>query len=393
MNMRYKLTIKKRWQVLPHINKILVVAGLLLLIHCKNKPLEQDGQTITSDPHTVTLTDAQFKNAPVETSQLLEKNIATILRLNGKIDVPPQSLISVSVPLGGYLKSTRLLPGMQIHKGQIIAVMEDPQYVRLQQEYLQAKSKLEFATMDYERQRTLNESQASSNKVMQQAQAEVNNQQIVMNALAQQLRLININPGKLDENAISRSIPVYSPINGFVSKVNVNKGKYVTPADILFELIDPDDIHLNLKVYEKNVGLLSIGQKLVAFSNTGSGKKYKGQIIHINRAIGSNGASEVHCHIEQYGRSLLPGMYMNAEIEVSASQSRALPEESVLNFEGKDYVFVQTEKRTYKLTPIIIGENENGFIQVVNNTHLSGKNIVTKNAYTLLMALKNTSDE
>ena len=139
---------------------------------------------------------------------LSEKNIGTVLKLNGKIDVPPQSLVSVSVPLGGYLKTSKLLPGTHVNKGEIIAVMEDPQYIKLQQDYLQAKSKLQFAELDYKRQRELNESQASSEKVMQQAQAEMNNQRITMNALAQQLRLININPNLLDENTISKSVPV-----------------------------------------------------------------------------------------------------------------------------------------------------------------------------------------
>lgn len=215
----------------------------------------------------------------------------------------------------------------------------------------------------------------------------------MMNALAQQLRLINIDPDKLSENTITRSIPVYSRINGFVSKVNVNIGRYVNPADVLFELIDPSNVHLNLKVYEKDISKLNIGQKLIAYSNTEPGKKYKGEIIFISKDVGSDGVSDVHCHIEQYEKNLFPGMYMNAEIEIHVSSSHVLPEESIVNFEGKDYVFVQTEKQNFKMMPVTIGEKENGFIQVLNNTDFSGKSIVTKSAYTLLMKLKNTSDE
>lgn len=389
-----KIPIKRnRLQILFNLSRVLAISGLLFLTQCKSKPVEQARQRVTNDNNTVTLTEAQLKNAPVETTQLSGRNIAILLKLNGKIDVPPQNLISVSVPLGGYLKSTRLLPGMHVRKGETIAVMEDPQYVRLQQDYLQAKSKLHFAALDYERQKELNQDKASSDKIMQQAQADMNSQRIMMNALAQQLRLININPDNLGENTIAKSIPVYSQINGFVSKVNVNTGKYVNPADVLFELIDPSDIHLNLKVYEKDISKLNIGQKLIAFSNTEPGKKYKGEIILISKDVGSNGVSDVHCHIEQYDKNLFPGMYMNAEIEVHASSSHALPEESIVNFEGKDYVFVQTGKQNFKMTPVTIGEKENGFVQILNNTDFSGNSIVTKNAYTLLMKLKNTSDE
>lgn len=384
---------RNRSKILSNLSRALVVLGLLFLGQCKSTPEEQAGKTLTNNDNTVTLTEVQLKNTPIETTQVSEKNIATLLKLNGKIDVPPQNLISVSVPLGGYLKATRLLPGMHVSKGETIAVIEDLQYVRLQQDYLQAKSKLQFAALDYERQRELNQSQASSDKIMQQVQAEMNNQRIMMNALAQQLRLININPDNLTENTIAKSIPVYSQINGFVSKVNVNIGKYVNPTDVLFELIDPSDVHLNLKVYEKDISKLNIGQQLIAYSNAEPGKRYKGKIILINQDVGSDGVSNVHCHLEQYDKDLFPGMYMNAEIEISASSSHALPEESIVNFEGKDYVFVQTEKGNFKMTPVTTGEKENGFIRILNDAGFSDSRIVTKNAYTLLMKLKNTSDE
>lgn len=229
----YSFNIKNK--SLGKLKMLFPTLGILLLVQCQNKPEEAVKQAVVNESNTVVLTDAQLKNAAVETVRLSEKNIASVLKLNGKIDVPPQNLISVNVLLGGFLKSTRLLPGMYVRKGETIAVMEDPQYIKLQQDYLQAKSKLHFAQLDYQRQKDLNQSQASSDKVMQTAQAEMNNQQIMMNALAQQLRLININPNSLSADKITKTIPVYSAINGFVSKVNVNIGKYVNPSDVLFE--------------------------------------------------------------------------------------------------------------------------------------------------------------
>lgn len=376
-----------------NLRAIFTIFALLLFTQCQNKPEEKVKPAIETEEDMVSLTAAQLKNAPIETVMLSEKNIGTVLKLNGKIDVPPQSLVSVSVPLGGYLKTSKLLPGTHVNKGEIIAVMEDPQYIKLQQDYLQAKSKLQFAELDYKRQRELNQSQASSDKIMQQAQAEVNNLRITMNALAQQLRLININPDQLNENNISKSAPVRSQINGYVSKVNVNIGKYVNPADVLFELIDPTDIHLNLTVYEKDISKLAIGQKLIANTNAEPNKKYEGEILLISKDISNDGFAEVHCHFEKYDKSLLPGTYMNAMVETKTSFSYALPEESIVSFEGKDYVFVEIKKQNYKMMPVTTAEKENGFIQIVNHTDFSGKSIVTKNAYTLLMKLKNTAEE
>lgn len=364
-----------------------------LLIQCKKEETPKQEKNLPKDENIVNLTDAQMRNAPIETTTLSLKNIASTLKLNGMIDVPPQNLVSVSIPLGGYLKSSNLLPGMPVSKGQVIAVIENPQFIQLQQDYLMAKSKARFAELDYTRQKTLNQSQASSDKAMQLAQSEMNSQRILMNSLSQQLRLININPESLKSGSITKSVPVYSSINGFVSKVNVNIGKYVNPSDVLFELINPDDIHLNLKVYEKDLQSLKKGQRFVAYTNADPSKKYYGEVFLISKDINSGGLVDVHCHFDKYDHNLVPGMYMNAEIETSTSFSNAISEDSVVNFEGKDFVFVEEKKQTYRLTPVTLGDTENGFVQILNFMDLNNKKIVIKNAYTLLMKLKNTEEE
>lgn len=372
---------------------IVVVLWVFSAIQCQQKEETTTKTGTPNDENTVSLTDAQLRNAPIETTELSMQSISTVLKLNGKIDVPPQNLVSVSTPLGGYLKSTGLLPGMKVSKGQVIAVIENPQFVQLQQDYLMAKSKYHFAQLDYNRQKKLNQSQASSDKVMQMAQSEMNSQQIIMNAIAQQLQLVNINAGSVTAGNIRKSVPVYSSINGFVSKVNVNIGKYFNPSDVLFELINPSDIHLNLKVYEKDLAMLKKGQRIVAYSNINPDKKYDGEILLTGKDLDGNGIADVHCHFEKYDPELIPGMYMNAEVETETSFSNAVPEESVVDFEGKSYVFVEVKKQTYKMVPVTTNESENGFIQILNFQDFKGKKIVTKNAYTLLMKLKNTSED
>lgn len=374
-------------------HRILVLLCFFSATQCKQKEGTNTKTEIPRDESIVTLTDAQFRNAPIATAELSVQHISATLKVNGKIDVPPQNLVSVSTPLGGYLKSTGLLPGMKVSKGQIIAVIENPQFVQLQQDYLMAKSKYHFAKLDYNRQKELNQSQASSDKVMQQAQSEMDSQQILMNSIAQQLQLVNINAESITARNIRKSIPVYSTINGFVSKVNVNIGKYVMPSDVLFELINPSDIHLNLKVYEKDLEMLKTGQRFVAYTNTDPDKKYFGAILLTGKNVDGSGIAEVHCHFEKYDNSLIPGMYMNAEVQIKTSFANAVTGESIVDFEGKTYVFVEIKKQTYRMIPVTVGTSENGFVEILNFPDFEGKKIVAKNAYILLMKLKNTTED
>ncbi len=373
---------------------ISIIASLFLLSSCGNKTKPEEQKPVKAvNENIVTLTEAQLKGAKLQTGQLEQKAISTTIKVNGKIDVPPQNMVSVSMPLGGYLKTTKLLPGMHIRKGEVIATMEDQQYIQLQQEYLTTKSKLAYTEAEYERQKELNQSKASSDKVFQQTQMEYNTQKITLRSLAEKLKLININPAAINENNISKSVNIYAPINGFVSKVNVNIGKYVNPADVLFELVNPTDIHLNLHVFEQDLDKLYIGQKLIAYSNNKPNEKHPCEIILISKDISAERFAEVHCHFEDYDKTLFPGMYMNAEIELHNESLSVLPEEAIVNFEGKHFVFIAREKNVFELTEVTTGAKENGFIEIKNATEFSNKSIVIKSAYTLLMALKNKAEE
>lgn len=374
-------------------NIIITLIGFLVL-GCQSKKEEAATDAKTINESIVALTEAQLKNASLATGNVEKKSISSVLKVNGQIDVPPQNMVSISMPLGGYLKSTKLLPGMHINKGEVIATMEDQQYVQLQQDYLTTKSRLYFAEKEYDRQKELNQSQASSDKVYQMADADYKTLRITLSALGEKLKLINVNPSALSEKSISKSVTIVAPITGFVSKVNVNIGKYVNPSDVLFELINPTDIHLNLKVFEKDITKLAIGQKLVAYTNNQPENKHKCEIILISKDLSvDEHSADVHCHFENYDKALLPGMYMNAEIEVKSNDALTLPEDAIVTYEGKEYVFVAVDKTHFKITEVTTGTSENGFIEIVNGNSLGAKNIVTKGAYTLLMKLKNKSEE
>ncbi len=366
---------------------------VFFLLSCSSKNGSTEKTNGKENDLTVRLTPAQLKNAALETMQLQKREISTVLKLNGKIDVPPQNIVSISIPMGGYLKSTQLLPGMHIRKGEVIAVMEDQQYIQLQQDYLTAKAKISFLENEYLRQKELNESKASSDKTYQQAEAEYKTQKVLISALAEKLKLAGINIGKLSESNITRSVQVYSPIDGFVSKVNVNIGKYVAPTEVLFELINPTDIHLNLMVFEKDVNKLFIGQKLVAYTNNNPDKKYRCEVLLIGQDLSEDGNTDVHCHFESYDKALIPGTYMNAEVEIKNKEALVLPEDAVVRYENKHYVFVKKSADTFEMLQVQPGATENGFIEIITTESEKSKTFVSKGAYTLLMSLKNKTDE
>ncbi len=375
---------------------------ILIMTSCNNKIAEEKNSNETKVENEaqnklleniVELTDAQLQHANLQFSDLEQKEISEVLKVNGKIDVPPQNMISISVPLGGYLKKTNLLPGSHVSKGEIIAIVEDQQYIQMQQDFLTSKTQLNLLHKDFLRQKELNQSKATSDKIFEQAKAAYLTQQILVNSFQEKLNLAHIPTKYLNVNSIQKSISIFSPIDGFVSKINVNIGKYVSATDVLFELVNPSDIHLNLSIFEKDIAKLSIGQRLFAYNNSNPTKKYLCEIILISKDVSSNGTIDVHCHFLNYDKTLIPGMYMNAEVELRNNISNVLPEDAILNFENNDYVFIQKNKFEFEFSPIVLGSNENGWHEVLQPQLFNGKKIVTKGAYTLFMKMKNTEEE
>jgi cobalt-zinc-cadmium efflux system membrane fusion protein len=367
---------------------------ILLLASCSQKKQLAESVVLAEGERSVTLTAAQLKNAGIETGKLELREISSILKVNGKIDVPPQNLVSISVPLGGYLKTTHLLPGMHVNKGQVIAIMEDQQYIQLQQDYLSAKARIGYLENEYNRQKELNQSKASSDKLYQLSEADYKSQRVLITALAAKLELVGISTSKISETNILKSINILSPISGYVSKVNVNIGKYVSSTEVLFELINPTDIHLNLKVFEKSMDKLFIGQHLITYTNNNPEKKYDCKVILIGKDLSVEGSSEVHCHFEVYDKSLLPGTFMNAEIEVKNKKTISLPADAVVRFEGKQFIYQSLSANQFEMVEVEVGESEKGFTEIIlpNNSNLGSANFVTKGAYSLLMTMKNKAE-
>jgi cobalt-zinc-cadmium efflux system membrane fusion protein len=372
------------------MRKLLLIFLSLLILSCSKEEIAKETTSLITG-NQITLTDLQVKNSEIETKNLDKLNIANKIMLNGQIDVPPQAMASVSAPSGGYVKVSRFMPGNYVQKGQTLAILENPELVQLQQDYLLAKSNLKYTQQDYSRQNDLNKSKASSDKITQKAFNEAQNQNIMMKGTAQKLAALGINPNSLTVNNIRRKFSVTSPISGYVSTVNINIGQYVSPMDKMFDIVNTGDLHLVLKVFEKDLNKISTGQKVFAYTNQNPVKKYEARVFIIGKDFTADRSVLVHCHFVDNSLVLLPGTFMNAELEADSEKGVIIPDDAIVTWEEKQYVFQEVKPKTYKMFPVTIGNSENGFTELLNFKE-ENKKFVTKRAYQLLMSLKNVEE-
>lgn len=390
---------------MTYINYCSLVFGFMFLTACTGST-----DAVVADEHNeehnesmIELTDGQYKNAEIQTGKIEQRILSNGLRVSGLVDAPPQNMISISAPLGGYVVSTDLIDGMKVKKGQKLITLEHQDYIQMQQDYLDKRSQLDYLENEYTRQQKLHDEKVNSDKVYQQTVAQYKSMKAQVTGLKEKLAFIGINANKLDENAISRRVTIYAPSNGYISKVNTNIGKYCNPTDVLIEIVNTDHLHAELTVYEKDLGKIAIGQSVRIIIPGNTADEVRATIYLIGKAIGKDRSVKVHAHFEKENENMVPGMYLNASIETKTNKVHAVPDEAVVSFAGKSFIVLSegtkveegTKKHYFKLLEVETGVSEFGYTEISSNETLdfSSLTVVLNGAYHILAKLKNSEDE
>tara|TARA_R110002126_G_scaffold55819_2_gene149637 strand:+ start:29129 stop:30316 length:1188 start_codon:yes stop_codon:yes gene_type:complete len=383
---------------------IVVFTVLILAIGCKNQPTKEVEEITAKNTNNIELSETQLKHTAIRIGKIEKRKIGHEISVNGMIDVPPQGNISVTVPYGGFLKQTTMLPGTKLKKGQIIAVVENPEFIEFQRAYLEALSKNDFLKADFERQQTLNDEEVSSAKVFQKSKSDYLTNKANMEALESNLRLIGINPSRVKDGKISSVVNIYSPIKGIVRDVYINTGKYFNPQDVLMDITDASDLHIELKVYEDDIPLIKVGQRIRFRLSNAPENWMEAKVFLIGNNVRDDRSITIHGHLEEENENLLPGMFVNANIEVDTLEQFAVPEEAIVRFEGKYYIFMFKGNRKednqtmadFEMLEVSKGNEEGNYVAVSlvdKSLKMRDLNIILKDAFTLLAKAKNGEEE
>lgn len=405
-----------------HHKIIVLLVSLAFLTACGNKTEQADGQSEVAGQHeaaaetSVDVTQKQYEIAAIVLGNVEMRNISGTIQANGMLDVPPQSKVTISAPMGGFVKETELLPGSRVKKGEVVVVMENIEYIQLQQDYLDLNSQLEYLKAEYNRQQELAKENINAQKTLQQSKSAYQSMDARVKGIRAKMKMLNIDIAKVEKGELQQTIRLTSSIAGFVTKVNVNIGAYVNPADVMFEIVNTEHLHAELTVFEKDVPKLKIGQK-VLFTLANEDKPRKATVHLIGREINKDRSVEIHCHLDYDDPELIPGTYLRALVETNNNNVKAVPEQAIVHFEGKDYIFslkqgdekdvhkhtegevTKTHEelgKTYSfdLLEVVKGNTELGFSEITLPEDFNMKNkIVVKGGYHLLAKMKNSEEE
>lgn len=377
---------------MKHNINLTYVLLALFLWSCSSStnPIEE---TPSGNADKLVITDAQGKAIALNTGKVTQMVIPVTVAASGILDTPPQNVADISVPIGGIIKKTDMLQGMRVKKGDVLVELQHPDYIQLQQDYLNAASQLEYLKAEYERQQILAAENVNAQKKLQESKSQWESMRATEQGLRAKLAMLEIKPETLKQEGIQPTIKVHSPINAYVAEVNINIGKFVTPSDVMIRLVNTEHVHAELHVFEKDISRLRVGQSFVfQLSNENTNRKAK--IYLIGKSISEQRTIRVHGHLETEDVNLVPGMYIKAQIETEQDTVYAVPNEAIVHQAGQRYVFIPGDgSNTFSLTPVTIKKEYETYTALTLTEKIKPETtVVTNGAHTLLSIMFNTEE-
>lgn len=393
---------------------------LFLTVSCGAKKANEGVATPDStsaeapDLEMVDFSPDQYKSVGVQLGNISYANLSNYIKASGIVAVTPQQTISITSPYGGIIRSTTVIEGIYIRKGQVVATLENPEFIQLQQDYLESSSQLSYLRQDLTRQEELVKENIAAGKSLQRAGSEYNSMVARVEGLKTKLRQINISPSNVRSGNFTSRVNILAPTAGYVTKVFTNVGKYLNANEAVAVIVNTNNLLVNVKVFEKDVPKIKMGQR-IRFRATGDSAERNAEVFLIGKAIDPDRTVEVFGRIIAAGRSLLPGMFVNAIMEVGTSSAPALPQEAVVQAGGRNYIFIlantdsvgevkpavkqevnEGEVKHIPFRRIEVGTTvtENGFTGLILPGNFDPKSkIVIKGAYDLLSKMNNAEEE
>ena len=371
------------------------------------------------------LSDEQIKSIGIEFGRIEDKQLNETLKASGKLKVPNQYKANVNSMYRGIIKSLQIQPGLRVSPGQVIATIQNPEFIQIQEEYLTLSSKIELAQLELLRQEQLNQGNAGALKNLQSVQSELKALHTRKSSLYQQLQLMHIQPDSLQPGNLISNLKVRAPIGGTISEVLVDIGTYVDLSTTITKIIDNHQLHLDLFVFEKDLPKIQNHQIIHFMLTNNPGKEYDAKIFSLGSTFeGESKVVSVHAHVEGNKAGLIDGMNVTAIISLSHITFPAISSEAIVSHQGQDYIFIVSETAsdkehqghehaadsteshdhavsttpekkgmTFEKIPIARGISDIGYTQVTLLKELPKETkIIVKGAFFVLAKLTNTGE-
>lgn len=370
------------------IYKVLTVAVIItVMAACKSdNVVPADSPIEANEAGLISVSQKQFDASQMMEGKLEKKNFKKSIRANGQIEIANRSKAVVSSLLGGTAGAINLTIGQWVKKGETLLRISNPELIDLQEQYLVLQSKATYLREEQERLKELVKENLIPKQELLLAQADYQTNRSMFKTVSQKLKLYGVDISALTADNLSSSIRIQSPISGYVTNIGAMQGQFVDPTTELLTITNTAMAYLSLQVLERDGRLIKKGQVISFTVQSDETNKYQATVYLINPSIDESGMLKVHCKLEK-STNLRPGTYVTADLIVDNYEGNAVPEEAIVQIEGKSHIMIRAGKSNneIKFEPLAVevGQSEDGYVEIKNSMELKDENILIKGGYYL----------
>ncbi len=372
---------------------IFVLSNLLYGCHSTEKEKKEIHHEEDHSSHSpiIQLTSQQKEAIGIQLDTISNRPFHHSIQISGRLANLPQYEAQVSTFIGGTIKEIKVKEGDKVHKGQILATLQDPVYIELQQNFQEISGELGFLQKEYERKETLFKKGVSSAKAYQKAKAAYLKAKAQSNGLKRKLQLLGISSEAVTKGQMFSEISLRAPIDGFITTINISTGQFSSPEKGLFEISNNAHVFADFKVFDQDINRVKEGDIIYFTVSNAPEEVLKAKVFSIGKALdNSKQAVHVHAKILSKPSHLLPGMVINGRIALDQEKAIALPTEAIIKEGSQSFIFIkdtsysQNNKTRFKRTEIVSKKTDQGYTEIkllhpLPRTTL----VVTKGAYYL----------
>jgi cobalt-zinc-cadmium efflux system membrane fusion protein len=330
------------------MNRIIIaILGTLFIFSCQKNTSsttskEEEEEHSHEESNFTSLSTEQIKAVGIAFGTIEQKQLTSTLKMNGVLRVPNNHKGNATALFGGVIRTLNVEFGDFVRKGQVIATIANPQYIQLQEEFLNIQHQITLAQQELQRQKELNDGNAGTQRNLQNATSSLNTLLTRKSSLHEQIRLMGINPSEISNATLKSSLLVISPISGTVSTVFAKIGSYVDVSSPVAEIVDNSSLHLDLQVFEKDLSKMNVGQKVHFTLTNNPTESYTAQVFNIGSSFENESKSiSVHCNVIGNKKGLIDGMNISTMVNLSDQTSEAVVNDAIVEADGKYYIFIQ----------------------------------------------------
>lgn len=314
-------------------------------------------------PGTAMITPEKQQLIGVKTGVVERKILEKTIRAVARIEYDETRLSYVNTKIEGWIEKLYVdYTGKPVKKGEPLLSIYSPDLVSTQEEYLLA----------LETREKVKESRYEDVKMGAQSLVETTRKRLEYWDIPEE------EIEKLEETqSVSKTLTLYSPIEGFVVEKDVLLGKKVMPGENLYKIADVSKIWVLADIYEYELPFISLGQEAKISLSYLPGEEFTGTVAYIYPYVEEMTRTvKVRLEFDNLTFKLKPDMYANVEIKSSLGEKVAVPEEAILDSGERQIAFVDRGEGHFEPREVKLGAKAKGFYEVLSGLK-EGERVVT----------------